>query len=71
MMNIKPDLLPCPFCGHEFTKEDVLKQYDCAYVDCPNCLTQGPFAHCSKDPKEAINLWNKRNSQKVSCQVKE
>lgn len=64
-MTKKPKLLPCPFCGHEFTQKEVNDQYDCAFVECSHCDAQGPYILIDYDnPLEAINAWNTRSKKK-------
>lgn len=70
-MNKQPKLLPCPFCGYQFSKKEVNQHYDCAFVECSQCDAQGPFVFSSDDkPIDAINAWNNRARPKIDDKSK-
>lgn len=61
------NLLPCPFCGHEWPriKERALlarKDRPSAYVVCPKCKARGPVAARAN---VAAERWNERAGEPV------
>lgn len=66
MMDGKPDLRPCPFCGSDglrYKLLDISKEKVMMAVRCMQCLTCGP-GECGKDREEAdakaAEAWNRR-----------
>ncbi len=51
-------LLPCPFCGCEFSEPDT-QNYKWSYVTCPQCDADGPL---SNSHAEGLRLWNIRTT---------
>jgi hypothetical protein len=50
------ELLPCPFCTSKAIEVEVI-QNDCAWVECPACLSRGPEENT---PERAAEAWNAR-----------
>ena len=60
---IKPDLLPCPFCGSEDSEFGNLVDEDDYFVSCNGCQIQQIANHT---PEEAVSKWNTRVETKES-----
>lgn len=58
------ELLPCPFCGAENDALTLNSYGDTNYVQCEDCLMEGPV---KETPEEARAAWNRR----VTPDVKE
>ena len=54
------ELKPCPFCGYDDIKVEVLRGDGLLYYyyECPKCHS---CARSAKTEEEARNAWNKRN----------
>ncbi len=58
----KPELLNCPFCGHEADLQENL-EHDWR-VDCVNC----PVAtYWQQDREQAVEKWNHRTERRVNA----
>jgi Lar family restriction alleviation protein len=57
------NILPCPFCGSENSKNNVeySKDYGSYQFVCCHCEAMGA---CAEIPEEAIKNWNTRKSTK-------
>lgn len=66
------ELLPCPFCGHD----DLNECFDgvLAWVECPNCSTEGPVCEASTrgtTVREAAEAWNRRPAATLASRPQE
>ena len=51
----------CPFCGSNET--EVVSGWDCFYVECENCNSEGSTLDTEE---EAIKAWNQRSGFAIS-----
>lgn len=58
-------LLPCPWCGSNWVEKNTFEYSDTYFVECHNCMTQGPSARL---PTEAIAAWNTRARPQLATQ---
>ena len=53
---MRMEIKPCPFCGMKhvgLTRSEVAKRR--YWVECENCMSQGPHTH---DAEDAVEAWN-------------
>lgn len=52
------EIKPCPFCAG---KSYLAQGWDCFYVTCENCYSDGPV---EETEQKAIESWNTRKGEK-------
>lgn len=63
-------LLPCPFCGREYTGPNITMEKEAVPFECPRCGAKGPLFGGIKQKKNqpqkyyddiVIKSWNRRS----------